>query len=332
MSTAKTDEAMLVVKRLQKSFGLIQAVRDVSFQVNCGEVLGLLGPNGAGKTTTMRMITGFLPPGAGTALIMGHDVVEEPVQAKKQVGYLPENAPVYADMIVWNYLAFIAEIRGFTGAEREERVRQTVATCRLLDVQHQAIGTLSKGYRQRVCFAQALLHDPPVLIMDEPTDGLDPNQKHVVRTMIRDMAPRKAIVISTHILEEVEAVCTRAIIIRSGGIVANGTPTELKAKSRSQGAVELTVKSAPADLVAKLRSLSSVASVEVYPPKAAPEATRAQLPRVVAYPRPSGNGPTRLTEEVLGLLRANPQWEISALKTLEGRLDDVFRELTEPRN
>ncbi|MBI2438175.1 MAG: ATP-binding cassette domain-containing protein [Lentisphaerae bacterium] len=310
---------MLSVKRLQKSFGLIQAVRDVSFQVGQGEVLGLLGPNGAGKTTTMRMITGFLPPAAGTALIMGHDILQEPIRAKKQIGYLPENAPVYTDMIVWNYLAFIAEIRGFTGRARQERVQQTIERCRLHDVQHQAIGTLSKGYKQRVCFAQALLHDPPVLIMDEPTDGLDPNQKHIVRAMIREMAARKAIVISTHILEEVEAICTRAIIIRNGGIVANGSPAELKARSRSHGAVELTVHSAPSDLVSKLQSLSSVKHVE------------AQLPRVVVYPRASGNGPPRLAQDILGLLKANPGWEVTALKTLEGRLDDVFRELTESK-
>ncbi|MBI2439976.1 MAG: ABC transporter ATP-binding protein [Lentisphaerae bacterium] len=310
---------MLAVKHLQKSFGLIQAVRDVSFQVDRGEVLGLLGPNGAGKTTTMRMITGFLPPAAGTALIMGHDISAEPVQAKKQLGYLPENAPVYADMLVWNYLAFIAEIRGFTGRAREERVRQTIESCRLTDVQHQAIGTLSKGYKQRVCLAQALLHDPPVLIMDEPTDGLDPNQKHIVRTMIRAMAARKAIVISTHILEEVEAICTRAIIIHNGAIVANGTPAELKTRSRNHGAVELTVTSPSGDLVNKLQGLAAVARVE------------SQLPRVIAYPRASGDGSSRLTQEIVSLLKANPEWNVTALKTLEGRLDDVFRELTESK-
>jgi ABC-2 type transport system ATP-binding protein len=323
---------MLAVKHLQKTFGLIHAVRDVSFQVAQGEVLGFLGPNGAGKTTTMRMITGFLPPTAGTAIIMGHDIIHAPIPAKKLIGYLPENAPVYADMTVWNYLGFIAEIRGFTGRVRAERVQQTIETCRLDTVKHQAIGTLSKGYKQRVCFAQALLHDPPVLIMDEPTDGLDPNQKHIVRTMIRDMAARKAIVISTHILEEVEAICTRVIIICDGSIVANASPTELKAKSRAHGAVELTVKSAPGDLVAKLERLTSAARVEVYPPPAAPKATGGQMPRVVIYPRPSAAGPAQLATDILALVKANPGWELATMKTLEGRLDDVFRELTEPRN
>ncbi|MBU0713727.1 MAG: ATP-binding cassette domain-containing protein [Verrucomicrobia bacterium] len=325
---------MLAVKQLQKTFGLIHAVRDVSFQVAQGEVLGFLGPNGAGKTTTMRMITGFLPPTAGTAVIMGHDIIHAAIPAKKLIGYLPENAPVYTDMTVWNYLGFIAEIRGFTGRVRTERVQQTIETCRLDTVKHQAIGTLSKGYKQRVCFAQALLHDPPVLIMDEPTDGLDPNQKHIVRTMIRDMAARKAIVISTHILEEVEAICTRVIIIRDGSIVANASPTELKAKSRAHGAVELTVKSVPGDLVAKLERLTSAARVEVHPP----QTTGGQMSRVVVYPRPSAAGaaiaagPAQLAPDILALVKANPGWELVAMKTLEGRLDDVFRELTEPKN
>ncbi len=323
---------MLAVKHLQKTFGLIHAVRDVSFQVAQGEVLGFLGPNGAGKTTTMRMITGFLPPTAGTAAIMGHDIIQEPIPAKKLIGYLPENAPVYAEMTVWNYLGFIAEIRGFTGRGRAERVQQTIETCRLDTVTHQAIGTLSKGYKQRVCFAQTLLHDPPVLIMDEPTDGLDPNQKHIVRTMICDMAARKAIVISTHILEEVEAVCTRVIIINDGMIVANASPTELKAKSRMHGAVELTVKPVPGDLVAKLEHLTSAARVEVYPPPAAPKATAAQAPRTVVYPRPSADGSAQLTQEIIALFKANPGWELTAMKTLEGRLEDVFRKLTKPRN
>jgi len=307
---------MLAVKHLQKTFGLIRAVRDVSFQVARGEVLGFLGPNGAGKTTTMRMITGFIPPTAGTASIMGHDIIQEPIPAKKLIGYLPENAPVYVEMTVWNYLGFIAEIRDFTGRANHERVQQTIATCRLDAVKHQAIGTLSKGYKQRVCFAQALLHDPPVLIMDEPTDGLDPNQKHIVRTMIREMAARKAIVISTHILEEVEALCTRVIIIRDGTVVANAAPAELKAKSRAHGAVELTVKSAPEDLPDRLARLASAVRVE------------GRLPRVVIYPRDAA----QLTMDIAALFKANPGWELSAMKTLEGRLDDVFRELTESKN
>ena len=222
---------MLEIKDLHKRFGGLHAVRGVSFTVNRGDVLGFLGPNGAGKSTTMRMITGFLPPTSGTAVVNGHDVVTDPIAAKREIGYLPENAPVYGEMTVVNFLRFAAEIRGFSRADRGRRVDAVIESARLDAVRNQTIGTLSKGYRQRVCFAQAILHDPPILIMDEPTDGLDPNQKQVVRSMIRDMASRKVIVISTHILEEVEALCSRVIIISRGTIVANGTPAELKSRN-----------------------------------------------------------------------------------------------------
>jgi ABC-2 type transport system ATP-binding protein len=229
---------MLEVKELHKQFGSIHAVNGVSFKVEQGEVLGFLGPNGAGKSTTMRMITGFLPPTSGTAVVNGHDVITAPIAAKNQIGYLPENAPVYSDMTVVNFLRFAAEIRGFSGSARLRCVDAAIEKAHLEKVRNQSISTLSKGYRQRTCFAQAILHDPPILIMDEPTDGLDPNQKHVVRAMIREMAPRKVIIISTHILEEVEAVCSRAIIIANGRIVANGTPAELKTRTDSHGTLE----------------------------------------------------------------------------------------------
>ena len=222
---------MLEVKDISKSFGAFQAVRGISFEVEKGEVLGFLGPNGAGKSTTMRMITGFLPPTSGTAVVMGHDITEEPLAAKKKIGYLLENAPVYSDMTVIDFIKFIAAIRGFRGMDARNKCDEIIETCYLQDVRNQSISTLSKGYRQRVCFAQAVLHDPPVLIMDEPTDGLDPNQKHTVREMIKRMAENKAIVISTHILEEVDSVCSRAIIISRGCIVANGTPDELRKQS-----------------------------------------------------------------------------------------------------
>jgi len=224
---------MLEVQKLKKHFGSIHAVKEISFKVDKGEVLGFLGPNGAGKSTTMRMITGFIPPTAGTASICGHDIRQDPVEAKRNIGYLPENAPAYDSMTVTDFLKFGAEVRGYRGREQRSRVDAAVEQCGLQEVLSQSIGTLSKGYRQRACFAQAILHDPPVLIMDEPTDGLDPNQKHSVRKMIKDMASQKAIVVSTHILEEVDAVCTRTIIIARGSIVANGIPEELKARSTS---------------------------------------------------------------------------------------------------
>ena len=225
------NRKMVEVHDLKKHFGQIEAVRGVSFDVAQGEVLGFLGPNGAGKSTTMRMITGFIPPSAGNVTVGGYDVTENPLEVKKQIGYLPENAPAYESMSVTNFLRFAGSARGYKGSELEDRVDAAIKKCSLEGVRNQTISTLSKGYRQRSCFAQAILHDPPVLIMDEPTDGLDPNQKFVVREMIRKMASEKAIIISTHILEEVDAVCSRAIIIAKGRIVANGTPAELKSQS-----------------------------------------------------------------------------------------------------
>ena len=224
---------MLEVKNLKKRFGDFEAVKGISFSVQKGEVLGFLGPNGAGKSTTMRMITGFLPPTSGTAVIDGHAIAREPVAAKAALGYLPESAPSYRAMVVEDYLKFIAEIRGFRGAAARDAVERVIEKARLQPVVRKTIETLSKGYRQRTCFAQAILHDPKVLIMDEPTDGLDPNQKFTVREMIKEMAAEKAIVISTHILEEVDAVCTRAIVIADGEIKADGTPAQLKAMDPS---------------------------------------------------------------------------------------------------
>lgn len=220
---------MLKVENLKKSFGSFEAVKGISFSVAKGEVLGFLGPNGAGKSTTMRMITGFIPPTSGTAVICGHDILKDPIGAKSALGYLPEAAPSYRAMTVEDFLTFIAKARDFSGAAVKERVAAVIEKARLANVAKQTIDTLSKGYRQRTCFAQAILHDPQVLIMDEPTDGLDPNQKFVVREMIKEMAKEKAIIISTHILEEVDAVCTRAIIIAQGEVKADGTPEKLRA-------------------------------------------------------------------------------------------------------
>src|SRR3954468_14545921 len=228
---------MIKVQNLVKIFGPKRAVDGISFSVERGEVLGFLGPNGAGKSTTMRMLTGFIPPTEGTVTVGGFDIVENPIEAKRLIGYLPENAPAYTDMTVYGFLNFTAEIRGLRGDAKKKAVERVVEMCFLESVLHQSVETLSKGYRHRTCFAQSIIHDPDVLVLDEPTDGLDPNQKHEVRGIIRRMGEKKAIIFSTHILEEVDAVCSRAIIIDRGRIVANGTPLELRQKSEWAGAV-----------------------------------------------------------------------------------------------
>src|SRR5258707_2894829 len=228
---------MIKVHNLAKAFGTKRAVDGISFSVERGEVLGFLGPNGAGKSTTMRMITGFIPPSDGSVSVGGFDVVEEPIKAKRLMGYLPENAPAYTDMTVNGFLNFAAEIRGLRGEDKKRAVGRAVEMCFLDAVLHQSIDTLSKGYRHRTCFAQSIIHDPEILVLDEPTDGLDPNQKLEVRNLIRRMGEKKAIISSTNILEEVNAACSRAIIIDRGQIIANGTPPELKAKSDMAGAV-----------------------------------------------------------------------------------------------
>ncbi len=225
--------ALIEIEGLTKRFGTFTAVDNLSFNVARGEVLGFLGPNGAGKSTTMRMLAGFMTPSAGTARICGHDVVEASLAARRTLGFLPEGAPTWPEMTVRGFLTFVARIRGFRGGEIAARVDHAVALTSLSGVLLQPVETLSKGFKRRVGLAQALLHDPPVLILDEPTDGLDPNQKHEVRTLIRAMAAEKAIVISTHILEEVDAVCTRAIVIAAGRVVADGTPAELEARHPS---------------------------------------------------------------------------------------------------
>ena len=224
---------MIKVENLSKHFGAKIAVNDISFTVEKGEVLGLLGPNGSGKSTTMRIITGYYPATSGRVTVGGFDVAEHPLEAKRLMGYLPESAPGYADMTVHGFLGFAAELRGLTGANKKAAIERAIEMCFLQLVVYQTIDTLSKGYKHRTCLAQSLIHDPQVLVMDEPTDGLDPNQKHEVRNLIRKMAPEKAIIFSTHILEEVEEACTRAIIIDRGRMVASGTPAELKARAPS---------------------------------------------------------------------------------------------------
>ncbi len=254
---------MLEIRHLVKSFGPLMAVDDVSFTVPQGEVLGFLGPNGAGKSTTMKMITGFLAPTAGTAIICGDDIATQPIAAKRHIGYLPEGAPAYPDMTPADFLDFIAHIRGFSGSEAKRRIGRVVEMIRIAEVMHQPIETLSKGYRRRVGVAQALLHDPDVLILDEPTDGLDPNQKYEMRKIITAMRPGKAIIISTHLLEEVEAVCSRAIIIAHGRVLADGTPAQLAQRSRHHNAVRLSMADgSDPNVRAEMAALPGVAAVE----------------------------------------------------------------------
>ena len=233
MTDGPTTAALIEIEHLTKRFGHFTAVADVSFSVARGEVLGFLGPNGAGKSTTMRMLAGFMPPSTGTARICGHDVQSDGIAARRMLGFLPEGAPTYPDMTAQGFLRFVAKVRGYRGREVDERVAKVVALTHLDPVLAQPIETLSKGFKRRVGLAQALLHDPPVLVLDEPTDGLDPNQKREVRALIAEMKPHKAIVISTHILEEVDAVCTRAIIIAAGRVVADETPGDLQARHPS---------------------------------------------------------------------------------------------------
>ena len=247
---------------LTKRFGELLAVDAVSLSVQAGQVLGFLGPNGAGKTTTMRMIAGFMEPTAGSASVCGHDVIDDPVGVRRNIGFLPEGAPTYGDMTARSYLEFIAEIRGFDGGEKRRRVRRIVEMVALEGVLHQRIETLSKGYKRRVGLAQSLLHDPPVLILDEPTDGLDPNQKRHVRDLIREMSAEKAIVISTHILEEVDAVCDRAVVIAKGSLKADGTPEELRARAAGHNALVVTVPQAHAAAMDEVSDVPEVAAIE----------------------------------------------------------------------
>lgn len=311
---------MIKVQNLTKAFGPKLAVNNISFSVEKGEVLGFLGPNGAGKSTSMRMITGFIPPTSGTVLVGGRDILEEPIAAKRFIGYLPENAPAYTDMTVYGFLAFAAELRGLRGEARSKAVHRAVEMCFLESVLHQSIDTLSKGFRHRTCFAQSIIHDPEVLILDEPTDGLDPNQKHEVRTLIKRMGERKAIVFSTHILEEVEAACSRAIIIDRGQIVANGTPNELKQRSDVSGAVHLRVVGVPAASVTqRLSLLPTVRKSTVLREEGGSGSIR-------VFPQPNcrnGELARSISEVVL-----KEGWKIEELHTEEGRLDEVFRSIT----
>jgi ABC-2 type transport system ATP-binding protein len=309
---------MLEIRNLYKHFGPLVAVDDVSFTVSRGEVLGFLGPNGAGKSTTMKMITGFLAPTAGTAIICGNDIQERPLAAKRQFGYLPEGAPAYPDMNVADFLRFIAQIRGYSGAEAQSRVDRIVELVHLNEVYEQRIDTLSKGFRRRVGVAQALLHDPPVVILDEPTDGLDPNQKYEMRGILAAMRSEKAIIISTHLLEEVEAVCSRAIVIARGRLLADGTPAELAARSRFHNAVRLDIAAEnEARIRADLADHPGIGAIE----DAGDETHRALL----IIPRNNRSIASDIAD-----LASGRDWQIGGFAVERGRLDDVFRAITTP--
>ena len=311
---------MIKATDVQKRFGAITAVDRVSFSVEKGEVFGLLGPNGAGKSTTMRMITGFLPLSGGRITIGDCDIEEDPVGAKRLFGYLPENAPAYQDMSVTGFLNFAAAVRGLSGKAKADAVARAVKICHLENVTHQTIDTLSKGYRHRVCFAQAILHDPPVLILDEPTDGLDPNQKHEMRELIREMGKNKAIIVSTHILEEVEAICTRVIIIDRGHLVFNGTPRELLERAPRETRLSLILTGVSgADAVAALKKLPAATAVEVRDETTG--RTRLELR--------SSAPADEFAAEVKKFLDEH-RWNFIELHAEPGKLDEVFRALTTP--
>ena len=306
---------MIKAEHLSKRYESVVAVDDVTFEVRPGEVLGFLGPNGAGKTTTMRMLAGFVTPTAGKASICGHDVESEPLAAKERLGYLPEGAPTYGEMRVRGFLEFIADLRRLEGSRRRARLDYVIGRLQLGSVLEQSIETLSKGFRRRVGLAQAILHDPPVLVLDEPTDGLDPNQKFEVRTLINEMGRDKIIVISTHILEEVDAVCSRAIIIAHGRIVADDTPLKLAARSRYFNAVSLQLER-PEQLAAAraaVAALPSVADVEV----------SERDVRLTALPRSGAPIFAAISE-----LASAKGLALKALHLESGRLDEVFRSIT----
>lgn len=313
---AKTE--MIEVKNLTRHFGHIAAVENVSFTVQKGDVLGFLGPNGAGKSTTMRMITGYIPPTSGTAVIGGFDICEEPLKAREKIGYLSETVPVYHDMSVSGFLKFCGEIRGFYGKENKRKVSEIIEKCFLEEVRNQNIGTLSKGYRQRVCFAQSIIHDPEYLIMDEPTDGLDPNQKHVVRQMIREMSGNKAIILSTHILEEMDAVCNRAVVISRGRIVVDETPDELRSRSVLHNAIIMEIETP--DVEKAISAMGNIEGVkEVQITERMPDSTT-----VMVYPADRSKSVSVDVSHAMAHLGVS----VLSFHVEHGRLNEVFRQLT----
>ncbi len=305
---------MIEIANLTKNFDQFTAINDLNFNVREGEVLGFLGPNGAGKSTTMKVITGFLAPSAGTAIIDGFDITENPIQAKGLIGYLPEGAPCYGDMTTLEFLKFVAQIRGYRGEEIGVRVQHVLEEVELQSVSHQTIDTLSKGFKRRVGLAQAIMHDPKVLILDEPTDGLDPNQKFHVRKLIKNLAQDKIVIISTHILEEVTAVCTRAIIIAEGRILIDGTPAELEAKSKYHHAVNIKLTD-DYDLAADLSGIPEIGGIEKDPED--------QL-RYTILTKDGAPIFNKVSE-----VAQSKQWPVSEFHINRGELEDVFRKVTQ---
>ncbi len=311
-------ECLVEIRELSKRFGPITAVDNITLKVARGEVLGFLGPNGAGKSTTMRIVTGFLPPSAGAVSVCGFDVVAQPIEVKRRIGYLPEGAPAYGDMTPLGLLRFVADIRGLSGEARRRRIDEVIERLALGSVVRQPIETLSKGFKRRVGLAQAILMDPDVLILDEPTDGLDPNQKHEVRELLRDMAPGKAIVVSTHILEEVEAVCTRAVIIARGRIVADETPLALKARSALHNAVGLRIAAEAAERAkALIEALPDIAGVQ----------SLGRIDGAAELRALAVNGADILTPVREAVVAAGIA--LDEIYVERGELDDVFRALTQ---
>jgi ABC-2 type transport system ATP-binding protein len=305
------NELRIDARDLSKKYGSLVAVDKLSFEVGAGEVLGFLGPNGAGKSTTMKMLTGFLAPTSGTAVINGHDIVNDSLAARLCIGYLPEGAPSYGEMTVRSFLEFIARARGFEGREARGAAGAAIERLNLHRVPEQTIETLSKGFKRRVGLAQAIIHDPQVLILDEPTDGLDPNQKHEVRRLIRDISSEKIIVISTHMLEEVHALCNRAMIIADGRLLVDDTPDGLIARSRYHDAVTLVVEQ-PERVASVLSELSQARKVEL------------REGELTVFPAQG----CKLFEVISDAIREN-DWSVSELRLEAGRLDEVFRQITQ---
>jgi ABC-2 type transport system ATP-binding protein len=307
---------LIEVDNLRKHFGSVVAVDGISFSLHRGEVLGFLGPNGAGKSTTMRMITGYLPPSSGHVRVCGADIENQPREVKRHIGYLPEGAPLYAEMTPEAFLQFIAEVRGLAGAQRARRVADVIEQLQLGEVLHRRIDTLSKGFKRRVGLAQALLHDPDVLILDEPTDGLDPNQKHTVRKLIHAIGASKAIIVSTHLLEEVDAICDRTIVIDHGRIVGGGTPDELRRLAPDHNAVTLRVARVDATRAANtLREIPSISSIAT--------AEQGEAAELHVLPADGASVADLVAARLRDHSIAFHDFRIAA-----GKLDEVFRKLT----